>query len=71
MQTYSGFAIEVQDASDWLDFETFRKSLLAATVEDEVYSMMRRTRYRHKHIQLSASYGPFQSTFRYSQTTMK
>lgn len=59
MQTDNGFAIEVHDAGNWPDVETFRKSLSNAQLQDENYSTMRRTRYPHHGIELSASYGPF------------
>ena len=68
MQTYSGFVIQVHDAQDWPDFDTFRESIRNAHCHDEEYAMMRRTNYRHQDIELSASYGPFQSMFRYACT---
>lgn len=66
INTHAGFVIEVQDASDWPDFESYRKSLAQAEVEDYEYAMMRRTRYAHHGIELSAGYTPYHSMFRFS-----
>lgn len=66
LHTHTGFAIEVHDAKDWPSFESFRQSLALAQVEDYEYALMRRTRYAHNGIELSASYTPAHSMFRFS-----
>ena len=66
LHTHAGFVIEVQDKEDWPDFESYRKSLAEAQVEDYEHALMRRTCYIHNGIELSASYTPTHSMFRFS-----
>ncbi|MAX26735.1 MAG: hypothetical protein CMJ19_19760 [Phycisphaeraceae bacterium] len=66
LHAHTGFVIEVHDATDWPDFKTFRQSLGNAIVEDYELALMRRTRYEHHGIELSASYTPAHSLFRFA-----
>ncbi|HEY3330543.1 MAG TPA: hypothetical protein VGK19_11010 [Capsulimonadaceae bacterium] len=61
----SGFVFEIQSASAFDSFASFRKWLAAAEIEDDYYADMRTTTYRRNGLELSSCYSPFQSAFRY------
>lgn len=66
IETGSGFAFEIHDATDFASFADFRRWLAAAAIEDEWYADMRTTTYRRQGLELATCYSPYQSTFRFA-----